>query len=964
MLKKQNIRRAWQRSRLAALALFFIASTAFARPTVFPSPLPPTGNASNVRQIVSFIWDDNAYSGITGTNYEGPSTTNFQTINWVGGVRVEGDWAPGGPNELSIYEGDMGMSWAAYALSGVTVDRNPIPQWTPLRDNWNTPMRVIFEGQIWEAMGWMGAGSSPATHPWTQEQSWTGWRLVGPIPGPVRTRNNPDGSPITMTFNVISGLFTPTSPVNWQSRESRFGYFVPNDAFYPVGTGQDARHSRVAVAWGREHAIFNTREAMLNRNMALHFAGGEIDAIFRRAINLGHEIGNHTIDHMETNSPLPLSAGNPYRRPNMGQAFVDGFERWGGEGMAAGGRMTGITMPDGQEMIIDQVAHFGQREGNSWQYMGWENQAGRALSVNGWKGLIELGEEELLLAFPNDLRSQDVVGFRAPRLEVNSNLQHALRQLGYLFDTGLEEGYEYNVDGSNFLWPYTICNGSPNVAWQRAVGSNRSNWDSLPTGLWQYPVSVFIVPENHRQAIWNNYVAITTGAVDGTTPTEADRNQFLQQGRITGFDFNLFILWGATRQIATATLNHSLAMRMSGGRAPFQIGSHTDYFTPIYDYATLLNGLNASSYGLNVTNGWNTWRDRIAVYEDFVNHGLAQGAYFLSGRQTIEYVAGLAAQVRVGSQATTVPANSWQFFNHGAAGSASLVQAGTLDNGLEISVNQAANNLDAIVTGFTAPATIPVGTTHISLNYSITAPITIRLLTGQDIDNQYPFEVTLSNLNGFNNWNDNNNINRNRWIASGQIPLHAFQRQQYVGLTDNLATRTAWMGLNPPTEEFLRTVTAIEIRVQKPLAGQFSWRSNHSNYAQLIQRVRAQRNYIAVRDFTFHHGATTLSLGEAEVNDGRGGGNPSGLASTPVRNSMPRTAIMGMTANNLNLSIARAGVYNVDIITANGRVVQSFRDVNLTAGVNSLPLGRMATGMYMIRIHNQNFNTTLRSMLR
>jgi peptidoglycan/xylan/chitin deacetylase (PgdA/CDA1 family) len=924
---------------------------------------------------------------LTGTSYEGtrwlqatntPQGAAFADVSWVGGRRArEGDWTPTAAqlNDLNINEGDMGMAWAAYTLSGVTINQNPIPDWSPQIQNHQTNSQVVFDGQIWQATGWMGTGASPATHnvqnrcrqtEWGSTQCEAHWVLVGPIPEPTRVRTNPDGSPITMTFNVISGLFTAVSPGgtgSYMRRESRFGWYRQT---------VNAIHDRIPVAWGRENAIFNTRAEMLTRDNTNAWADGTIEAVFRRAIVLGHEIGNHTIDHMESNSPLPNTVANPWRGAVQGEAHLPGFGRWQGDGfITEGGPVSTTVMPDGQQMTVNQVTHFGQTPGDAWQYMGWENQAGRALSIRGWRGLIELGEEELVRAFPeirtgigDNWTSNQIVGFRAPRLEVNSNLQHALKQLGYLFDTGLEEGYEYNVDGSNFLWPYTICNGSPNVAWQRAVGSNRSNWDSLPTGLWQYPVSVFIVPENHRQAIWNNYVRITGAAADGTIPTDADRNQFLQQGRITGFDFNLFILWGATRQIATATLNHSLAMRMGGGRAPFQIGSHTDYFTPIYDHATLLNSLNAPSYGLNVTEGWNTWRDRIAVYEDFVNHGRAQGAYFLSGRQTIEYVAGLVAQVRVGSQATTVPANSWQFFNHGAAGSASLVQAGTLDNGLEISVNQAANNLDAIVTGFTAPATIPVGTTHISLNYSITAPITIRLLTGQDIDNQYPFEVTLSNLNGFNNWNDNSNINRNRWIASGQIPLHAFQRQQYVGLTDNLATRAAWMGLNPPTEEFLRTVTAIEIRVQKPLAGQFSWRSNHSNYAQLMQRVRAQRNYIAVRDFTFHHGATTLSLGEAEVNDGRGGGNPSGLASTPVRNSMPRTAIMGMTANNLNLSIARAGVYNVDIITANGRVVQSFRDVNLTAGVNSLPLGRMATGMYMIRIHNQNFNTTLRSMLR
>ena len=961
-VEKQNVKKTKCSMCLTALSfvLFFVVSTAFARPMVFPSPLPPTGDASNVRQIVSFIWDDNAYSGLTGTSYEDRPGATYAQIQWIGGQRVEPGWVTTGPNSLSLREGDIGMSWAAYGLSGVVVPQNP-PVWSLATENWSTNDRVVFEGQIWRATGWMGRGASPATHnaenrctmqPWGLSCQ-AHWVLVGPVNLPTRSRTNPDGSDITMTFNVITGLFTPVSPVNWQSRESRFGWFAPNALM-------STDHSRIAVAWGRENVIYSNRATMLARHATDGVQmPGTIEAIFRRTIALGHEIGNHTIDHMESNSPLPNTIANPWRGSVQGQAFFDGFGRWGGDGfIAQGGRVSTSIMPDGQEMSVDQSINFGQTPGHTWQYMGWENQAGRVLSVRGWKGLIELGEEELLLAFPNELRSQDVVGFRAPRLEVNSNLQHALKELGYLFDTGLEEGYEYNVDGSNFLWPYTICNGSPNVAWQRAVGSNRSNWDSLPTGLWQYPVSVFIVPENHRQAIWNNYVEITSAAVDGTRPSDADRNQFLQQGRITGFDFNLFILWGATREIATATLNHSLAMRMNGGRAPFQVGSHTDYFTPIYDNATLQNSLNVHSYGLNVTRGWNTWRDRIAVYEGFVTHGLAQGAYFLSGRQTIEYVASLAAQARVGSQETTV--TNWSHFSHGAGNP--QVTGSSLADGMEIRVTQANNNLDPIVTGFVAQTTIPQGTTHISLNYSTTAPITIRLLTGQPIDNQYPFEVTLSNLNGFNNWDGSNEVNRNRFVASGQIPLSAFQRQQYVGLDDNAAVRNAWMGLNPPTEEFLRTVTAIEIRVQKPLAGQFSWRSNQSNYAQLMQRIGNQRNFVSVRDFVLHHGPATLPLDEARINDG---GGPTGIISNNARNSnIARTAVMGMTANKLNLSIARAGVYNVDIITANGRVVQSIKDINLAAGVNGIPLNRMASGVYMIRIHNQNFNTTLRSVLR
>jgi peptidoglycan/xylan/chitin deacetylase (PgdA/CDA1 family) len=967
MLEKQNIRHAWQGSRLAALALLFVATTAFARNFAFPSPLPPMGGgpgtpgwstgADSIKQIVSFIWDDNAYSGMIGTNYEGPNTVagQFLTMNWIGGRRVEGDWATTGVNHLNIQAGEIGMSWAINTLSGHTaVQAMP---WSSMAD-YRQGDQVTYEGYLWVARAWTGNGTVPVHNP--NAESWApGWNRVRELGSGTPSRTNPDGSRITQTFNVITGLFTPTAPfATYMSRESRYGWFRPNLEFFPQGTASTAMHDRIAVAWGREHAIYMTA-AGIGTPSGRRGVIGYLEEVFKEAITLGHEVGNHTIDHMETNSPLPMRAGNmtaayPAFADAPGTvnaaAFRDGFARWNGEGMARGGRRTGVTLPDGQEMMVDQVI-FGQRPGNAWQYMGWEANAGRVLSVAGWRGLIQLGEEELLANIP-ELRGR-VFAFRAPRLEVNTNLFHALRSLNYLYDTGNEEGYEYNMDGTNQVWPYTMDNGSPNMAWQRAVGANRSNWDSLPSGLWQFPVSVFIVPEQHRAGIFNNHVAISRGAADGVPPSEADRQQFLRVGKITGFDFNLFVLWGATREAAIATLRHSLDSRIRGGKAPFQIGSHTDYFTPIYDYATLLNEVNKEGYGLIVNNNWNTWRDRIATYEDIVTYGLQRGAYFWDGKKTIDYVISLAERVRVGATRTTV--NNWTHFNHTQAGpvvTSTHAANSSLASGSEIRVVQTRTNEVPITTGFVATGLNfrADGFDHISLEYSISAPITIRLLVeGSAIDAAFPYEVTLSNLNGWNDWNDNSRVNRTRFVNSREIPLSAFQRGQYVSLSDNADWARRYTGLVPPTTEFSRTVTGIEIAVQKPIANQFQWRRNQNHFERLMNGVTNQNNFVAIRNFTIHSGEQTIT--------------PTNIVASNATHA-PRTAVMGMTANKLNLSIARAGVYNVDIITANGRVVQSIRDVNLAAGVNGIPLNRMASGVYMIRIHNQNFNTTLRSVLR
>jgi len=637
-----------------ALALLFAASSVFAgHDYAFPSPLPPTGveGLDTVKQIISFIWDDNAYSGKTGTNYEGdnyPSSGKaFTDVSWVGGKRVEGDWSTTGTNYNNINEGEYGMSWAAKTLSGYQSET--AMRWLAAAD-YKQGDEVIYNGALWKARGWTAHGTVPGA----TTDAWTGWNKVKDISGVAPRFQNPDGSPITMTFNVITGLIVTAFPITWESRESKYGYYVPNAEFYSDGK---ILHTKVSVTWGREYAIYKSSAGNSAKNESDMFGIPYLEDMFRETIELGHEVGNHTIDHMETNSPLPYAKGNPYPAKPNGQAYMDGFALWGGEGMDRA-EIDTVIMPDGEKLITDEAAEFAQRKGNIWQYMGWQGYAGKVLSKNAWKGLIALAETELTSAYNISAANGKCVAFRAPRLEVSSGLFWALKELGYTYDCGNEEGYEYNMDGTNYLWPYTMDNGSPNVAWQRMVGENKSNFDSLPPRVWEYPVAVLIIPKDKRQEVFNNYKQIATA--EHNPPSSEDEQEFLKNGKITGFDFNLFILNGASREASIATMRYSLDQRMKGGKAPFQIGCHTDYFTPIYDNATLRNDANDKTYGLVVKNGWNTWKDRIAVWEDIRDYGLSKGAYFWDGRKTIDYIRKLVEAARIGSIEKNI--GGWEFF--------------------------------------------------------------------------------------------------------------------------------------------------------------------------------------------------------------------------------------------------------------------------------------------------------------
>jgi len=912
------------------LAVFCAASVSFAQNYNFPSPLPPTGSTSGVRQIITFIWDDNAYSGKKGTNYEGPSTTSgqFTTVNWVGGLRDEGGWVTTtNKNELNIKEGDFGMGWAAYRLAG---RNNPgYPKWDPLSPMllgrgaapYYSPNKpggysdtVLYNDVIYACTDWI---ADAATNKQAPDQSEV-WTVVRPFTDKI-FKTNPDGTPITMTFNVITGLIVSAFPIDWQSRESKYGYYVPNEEFYAAGTGWGSRHSKISVTWGREYAIFNDKAADAAKDYTKLFTRGYIEEVFAEALELGHEIGNHTIDHMETNSPLPHSIATPYPAAPLGSgtAYIDGFGRWNGEGMDMA-KIDTVTLPDGEKLITDEAKEFGQRDGNIWQYMGWQGFAGKVLSKNAWKGLISLAETELTDAYGLSAAKGTCVAFRAPRLEVSSGLFWALKDLGYLYDCGNEEGYEYNMDGTNQLWPYTMDNGSPNVAWQRMAGENKSNFDSLPDGVWQIPVAVLIVPQKYRDEVWQNHKKIAEAEGEGLT--QDDYNEWMKNGKVTGFDFNLFILYGTPKDAALETMKYSLDQRMKGGRAPFQIGCHTDYFTPIYDYATLLNDANKNTYGLVVgSNGgtpWNTWKDRIDVWEGIRDHGISNGAFFYSGKQTIEYVKTLVAQAKVGKDEKKITGvGDWEFFTYENKSVANRENfSGDIINAEITTTLKKGESEDAGYAIYGNAGEFEFD--HISLTYKTTAPLTIRLITNDGFDMDYPYEITLSNLQ--------------REVQSGQIPVSAFQRNQYVGDKDQ-----SLVGLHSQGTDFTKTITGIEIAVQTP-------EPSGAEFPKI-----APKTTLSIKDFTLYSGEQTQGIKVGVANRQKA--------------AVQKIAVQAMTSNALKLNLASAGIYNVDVVGINGRVVKSFRNQNLTAGLNTLSLSSIAKGIYMIRIYNKNYSVSLKS---
>jgi len=95
-------------------------------------------------------------------------------------------------------------------------------------------------------------------------------------------------------------------------------------------------------------------------------------------------------------------------------------------------------------------------------------------------------------------------------------------------------------------------------------------------GLWQLPLHPVVVPPDSEAA---NY-GIPTGL---RAKLNALHSWFdVDSGKITGFDYNLWVLFAMTKAEVVATLKYTLDLRLQGNRAPFMFGTHTDDYSTKY----------------------------------------------------------------------------------------------------------------------------------------------------------------------------------------------------------------------------------------------------------------------------------------------------------------------------------------------------------------------------------------------
>jgi len=203
---------------------------------------------------------------------------------------------------------------------------------------------------------------------------------------------------------------------------------------------------------------------------------------------------------------------------------------------------------------------------------------GHGLDAVQWRQEMSACRERLTASLDEGgvgVSGDEVTGFRAPYLEYNPAALAAAEAEGFAYDSSIEEGFQEHEDGRNFVWPYRLTDGSPGDRFS-AREHERGTVGSHPA-LWEIPIYAWVVPPDERCDAY--------GVEPGLRQRLAGREEGYDpaRGRITGFDWNLWVAFGMARDEFVATVKHTLDLRLEGNRCPLIFGLHSDIYSTGYD---------------------------------------------------------------------------------------------------------------------------------------------------------------------------------------------------------------------------------------------------------------------------------------------------------------------------------------------------------------------------------------------
>lgn len=207
---------------------------------------------------------------------------------------------------------------------------------------------------------------------------------------------------------------------------------------------------------------------------------------------------------------------------------------------------------------------------------------GRPFSKEEWTDEIQTAFEWLTKDYEPDTPDGDfgvgipreqIYGFRSPFLNYNNELFEVLKEEGIWYDCSIEEGIQLDEDASGFAWPYTLDEGSAahDYAEDRGFDFRDFSLGKHP-GMIELPAYALVIPPDEVADEYDFEPGLLGRILALVPEREPDSD------RITGLDYNLWYDAELLKEEFLAILKYNLDQRLSGNRAPFLFGVHTDFY--------------------------------------------------------------------------------------------------------------------------------------------------------------------------------------------------------------------------------------------------------------------------------------------------------------------------------------------------------------------------------------------------
>jgi len=203
---------------------------------------------------------------------------------------------------------------------------------------------------------------------------------------------------------------------------------------------------------------------------------------------------------------------------------------------------------------------------------------GGGFSLQDW---IEEMEKVDKILKDSIISNKEKIGFRTPFLEYNKNTFRAVQELGMIYDSSIEEGFQKELEPGNYFWPYTlnhINTGYKSSGRHQKLSEKHpdyviSKWDY--NNLWEIPCYALQAPPD---SILKRKYEAEPGIRDQIKKATGN-----SQGKIPGLDWNL---WAAPEgdgaelnaEQTLAVLKYSFDKTYGGNRAPFTLVIHSPFY--------------------------------------------------------------------------------------------------------------------------------------------------------------------------------------------------------------------------------------------------------------------------------------------------------------------------------------------------------------------------------------------------